>query len=70
MRACLISLGLFLLMAGLSWPLLTRLGIGNLPGDIRLQRPGFSFYFPLTTSILVSVLLSLILMVITWFWRR
>ncbi len=70
MRACLISVGLFLLMAGLAWPVLTRLGIGHLPGDIRVQQPGFSFYFPLTTSILVSILLSLILMVITWFWRR
>ena len=70
MRFCLISVGLFLLMAGLAWPLLTRLGIGSLPCDIRIQRPGFSFYFPLTTSILVSILLSLILMAITWFWRR
>ncbi|MCX7996830.1 MAG: DUF2905 domain-containing protein [Patescibacteria group bacterium] len=40
--------------------------LGKLPGDIRIEREGFSFYFPLTTSILLSFLLSVIL----WFFRR
>ena len=40
--------------------------LGHLPGDIRIQREHFSFYFPLTTSILVSIVLSVIL----WLLRR
>jgi len=40
--------------------------LGRLPGDIRVERPGFSFYFPLGTCLLVSVLLSLL----AWLFRR
>jgi hypothetical protein len=47
------------LWAGSGVPLLNRLG--RLPGDIYLRRDGFSFYFPLTTTIIVSVILSLLL---------
>jgi hypothetical protein len=57
----LITLGLILVALGLLWPWLSRLGLGRLPGDILLERDGFTFYFPLTTAILVSVVLSLIL---------
>jgi len=39
--------------------------LGRLPGDIRVERPGFSFYFPLTTGLLVSIVLSVILYVVT-----
>lgn len=35
--------------------------LGRLPGDIHIQRPNFSFFFPLTTSIFISVVLSLLL---------
>jgi hypothetical protein len=45
---------------------LARLGLGNLPGDIRIERKGQVFYFPLTTSIVVSLVASLIL----WIFRR
>ncbi|TGK16361.1 DUF2905 domain-containing protein [Leptospira kmetyi] len=41
--------------------------LGKLPGDIRIERENFRFYFPLTTSILVSVLISLILFLIQKF---
>ena len=41
-------------------------GLGRLPGDISVQRPGFSFYFPLTTCILVSIILTLLM----WLLRR
>lgn len=61
MSRMLIIFGLVLVAAGLLWPLLGRLGLGRLPGDILIQRPGFSFYFPLMTSIIISVVLSLIL---------
>ncbi len=43
-----------------------RLGLGRLPGDIVIERNNFRFYFPITTSILVSIVLSLIL----WFLNR
>ncbi|MCK9532648.1 MAG: DUF2905 domain-containing protein [Gammaproteobacteria bacterium] len=62
----LIILGLVIVVVGLSWPLLQKLGLGRLPGDIAIQRDGFRFYFPLTTSIVVSLLLSLIF----WLFRR
>ena len=40
-------------------------GLGRLPGDIRIERPGFQFYFPLATSIVISVVLSLVLYLYT-----
>jgi hypothetical protein len=46
---------------GLLWPWLARLGLGRLPGDIYVQGEHGSFYFPLTTCILVSIVVSLIL---------
>ena len=61
MARWLIVLGLVLVVAGLLWPWLTRLGLGRLPGDIVVERENFRLYFPITTSILVSALLSLLL---------
>jgi hypothetical protein len=66
MQRLLIVLGALLLAAGLFWPWLSRLPFGRLPGDINIQRENFSFHFPLMTSILVSLLLTLIL----WLWRK
>jgi len=57
----LITLGLVLIVSGLIWPLLQKLGLGRLPGDVVVERPGFRLYVPIVTSILVSVLLTLIL---------
>ena len=51
----LIALGLLLMLAGR-----THLPIGRLPGDILYRRKNFSFYFPLTTSILLSIVLTLV----------
>jgi hypothetical protein len=62
----LIALGVVLVVAGLLWPLLSRLGLGRLPGDIVVRREGFTFYFPLVTSLLLSGLLTLVL----WLFRR
>jgi hypothetical protein len=65
MRWLLVFLLAFLLFNGLSaW--LRKIGLGRLPGDISIQRPGFSFYFPLTSGLLVSAGLSLVL----WLLRR
>jgi membrane protein implicated in regulation of membrane protease activity len=60
MSRTLIILGLVLLAAGIVWPFISRLGLGRLPGDIAIERPGFSFYFPLMTSLIISVVLSVI----------
>jgi hypothetical protein len=60
MSSTLIILGLVLLAAGVVWPFIGRLGLGRLPGDIAIERPGFSFYFPLMTSLIISVVLSVI----------
>jgi hypothetical protein len=57
----LLTLALALLLLGLLTPLLTRLGIGRLPGDIRVKRARGTLYFPFTSVILMSLLLTLIL---------
>jgi hypothetical protein len=62
----LIALGLLLLAAGLLWPLLARVGLGRMPGDIVIQRENFSFYFPLVTCLVLSIVLSLVL----WLFSR
>jgi hypothetical protein len=58
-----IVLGAVLIAVGLLLVLLGRTGlpIGRLPGDIIFRRRNFAFYFPLTTSILLSIVLSLVL---------
>jgi Protein of unknown function (DUF2905) len=61
MARWLIILGVVLVVAGLLWPGITKLGLGRLPGDIVVERENFRLYLPITTSILVSVSLSLIL---------
>jgi ribose/xylose/arabinose/galactoside ABC-type transport system permease subunit len=62
----LITLGIILIGVGLVWPLLEKSGLGRLPGDIAVEKDGFRFYFPITTSIIISLVLSLIF----YFFRR
>ncbi len=66
MQKFLITAGLVILIIGLLWPLISKLGLGRLPGDILVRREGFTFYFPLATSIIVSVVITLII----WWFRR
>lgn len=66
MQRILITIGIILVVAGLLWPLIMKSGLGRLPGDISIQRDGFRFYFPITTSILISLVLTLIF----WLFRR
>jgi hypothetical protein len=66
MARTLIILGLVLVVVGALWPWLSRLGLGRLPGDIVIDRGNFRFYFPLTTSILVSIVITLLF----WLFRR
>ena len=60
----LVVLGLAIVAAGLLWPYLAQLGLGRLPGDIVIERENMTFYFPLMTCLLVSVLFSLVFWVV------
>jgi Protein of unknown function (DUF2905) len=66
MSRTLIVIGLVLIIAGVLWPWLGRIGLGRLPGDIMIQSEKFTFYAPITTGILISILVSVIL----WFLSR
>lgn len=66
MSKWLIVVGIILILAGLLWPVISKLGLGHLPGDIQIKRDNFSFYFPLTTSIILSLLITLVL----WIMRK
>ena len=60
----LIILGIVLVVLGMLWPLVTRLGLGRLPGDIVIERENFRLYIPIMTSVIVSIVLSVILWLI------
>lgn len=64
MARFLITLGIVILAIGLLWPYLSRMGLGRLPGDIVIERENLTFYFPLTTCLLLSVLLSLVFWIV------
>ncbi|MEW6428615.1 MAG: DUF2905 domain-containing protein [Thermodesulfobacteriota bacterium] len=56
----LVILGLLLVLVGLAWPLLSRLPLGRLPGDIVIRRDSFTFFFPVTTGVLLSLFATLL----------
>jgi hypothetical protein len=62
----LITIGLLIALIGLLWPWISKLGLGRLPGDLIIDRPGFKLFAPFTTMIVVSVIVSLIV----WLLRR
>ncbi len=66
MQQLLITLGIIFLVLGIIWPWLSQLPFGRLPGDIHIERENFSFYFPLMTGLLISIVLTLIL----WWMRK
>ena len=66
MRRILVIAGVLIILAGLAWPWLSKLPLGRLPGDIVIDRPGFRLFFPITTMIVVSAVLSLL----AWLFRR
>lgn len=66
MQRFLIVAGLAILLVGVAWPWIARLGLGRLPGDINIERDGWSFHFPLVTSIVVSIVVS----VLFWIFRK
>jgi hypothetical protein len=66
MQRSLIIIGVALVLVGLAWPWISKLGLGRLPGDIRIETESGAFYFPIVTCLIISVVLSLVL----WFLRR
>jgi hypothetical protein len=66
MARILIVSGIVLVLIGLAWPWLSKLGLGRLPGDIVIRRENFSFYFPVVTSLIASAVLTLLF----WIFRR
>jgi Protein of unknown function (DUF2905) len=66
MNRTLVALGIVLLLAGLLWPALRRVPLFRLPGDFVIHRSGFTLFFPLTSLLLLSLLVSLI----AWLLRR
>ncbi len=66
MQKILITGGIILIVAGLLWPLISKLPLGHLPGDIIIDKPNVKIYIPVTTMILISVVLSLLM----WFVRK
>jgi len=66
MQKLLFWIGIVALALSLLYPWLSKLPFGRLPGDIVIERENFTFYFPITTSLVVSLLLSLLF----WLWRK
>jgi Protein of unknown function (DUF2905) len=66
MQRVLIVIGVVLVLVGLVWPWLSRLGLGRLPGDIRIETDHGVFLLPIMTCLIISVVLTLVV----WFIRR
>lgn len=64
MRSLIIMLGIVLILVGILWPWLIKSGLGSLPGDIYIKRDNYSFYFPIVTCLIVSVIITIILWLI------
>jgi uncharacterized protein HemY len=66
LQRTLIVIGIIILLAGLLWPWLIKLPIGKLPGDIIIDKPNFKIYIPITTMIIISLIVTLII----WLFRK
>jgi hypothetical protein len=66
MQRGLIIVGVLLVAIGLAWPWISKLSLGRLPGDIRIETESGGFYFPLVTCLIISAVLSIVL----WLLRR
>ncbi|KTD29752.1 DUF2905 domain-containing protein [Legionella israelensis] len=66
MQKLLIILGIVFILLALAWPILKKIGFGRLPGDIIFRKGHFTFYFPVTTCIIISLLI----MIILWFFNK
>jgi hypothetical protein len=66
MQKNLIIIGVVILAVGLLWPWLGKIPLGRLPGDIIIDRPNLKVYIPITSMVLVSIVVSIIL----WLFRK
>ncbi len=66
MQKTIIVLGIILIVIGLAWPWFSKIPIGRLPGDIIINKPQMKIYFPVTTMIILSILISIIL----WLFKK
>lgn len=64
MQHFLLIIGIIFVVAALLWPVIQKIGLGRLPGDIVIERENFRLYIPIATMLLLSVLLSLVLWII------
>ena len=60
MQKILIILGIIILALGLLYPYLKKIGLGQLPGDIIYKSDNSTFFFPIVTCIIISVVLTII----------
>ncbi len=67
MNKLIVAIGLLIILAGLFWKYLLKIPFFHLPGDIVIDKPHFKFYFPITTMILFSLLLSILFWLIKKF---
>ncbi|MFK7825260.1 MAG: DUF2905 domain-containing protein [Oligoflexales bacterium] len=58
MSRYLITFGLLLIVGGLAWPFLSKLGLFRLPGDLIIKKESFTIHFPIVTCILISIIFS------------
>jgi hypothetical protein len=61
MNRALIIFGIVLVVIGVLWPLISKLGLGRLPGDIVIERDNFTLYIPIATSLLISIVITALL---------
>lgn len=66
MQRLFIIIGILFVIIGIAWPWIKKLNLAHLPGDIIIKKQDFSFYFPLTTCIIISVVVSALF----WFFRK
>lgn len=66
MNKTIIYIGFMIILIGVLWPILVKLPFGKLPGDIAIKKDGFQLYFPITSMIVVSLIISLI----AWFLKK
>ena len=64
----LIIVGCLLIVVGLLWPILEKLNLGRLPGDIIVRRDDFRFYFPITTCLVISIVLTILIWLFKKWW--
>lgn len=66
MNKILVFIGIVIIAVGLLWPVISKMPFGKLPGDIAIKKEGFQLYFPVTTMIIISLVLS----VIFWLFKK